>query len=275
MLFSVVGTVHASDLSSSILSRINTASGGDYNRCFTFAQQNDVQDAQHQCFTSALRVIINGFDSTEQSLYAFCVSRNNATSNTQIANCALDSIGFLVPTLTPEQANFYFFCFTQGSSGVSDPAGVETASHGCMVNTLTRTDFTIPSSSTPVDLGGTGDSTGTDIGGGGPGTDIGGTGSSGGSDSQVSFEVKNPLRFKSIEELITAVIKLLIQIGLSIAVLFIVYAGFLYVTAAGNSEKVTKAHQVFLWAVIGTAILLGALVIMSVIQSTISQVTGT
>jgi hypothetical protein len=96
-----------------------------------------------------------------------------------------------------------------------------------------------------------------------------------GTPTKVTFSLDNPLRFTSISGLITALIKLLIQIGLSVAVLFIVYAGFLYVTAAGNSEKVTQAHQVFLWAVVGTAVLLGSLVIMEVIQSTIKDITTT
>ena len=51
----------------------------------------------------------------------------------------------------------------------------------------------------------------------------------------------------------------------------IMYAGFLYVTARGNSSKIEKAHNALLWAVIGAAILLGAWVISQAISSTIDQ----
>lgn len=107
-----------------------------------------------------------------------------------------------------------------------------------------------------------------------PGTPTEDTNNSNPGDKSVSdgFVLRNPLKAKSLEALITDVIKILIQIGLSVAVLFIVYSGYLFVTAGGNSEKVSKAGTVFLWAVVGTAILLGALVIMQVVQNTINQV---
>jgi len=86
------------------------------------------------------------------------------------------------------------------------------------------------------------------------------------------FQLKNPLRYDTVQELVTAFIRILIQIGLSIAVLFIVYSGFLFVTATGNPEKLKTAKQTFIWAVVGTAILLGALVIMEVIVNTIKAI---
>ena len=76
--------------------------------------------------------------------------------------------------------------------------------------------------------------------------------------------IPNPLNssISSIPALIRTIIdSILLPIGGVIAVLMIMYAGFLYVTARGNSSKIEKAHQALLWAVIGAAILLGALVI--------------
>ena len=49
------------------------------------------------------------------------------------------------------------------------------------------------------------------------------------------------------------------------------YGGFLYVTAGGDEEKLGKAQKTITWALVGTAVLLGANVIMNAIQGTISS----
>ena len=56
-----------------------------------------------------------------------------------------------------------------------------------------------------------------------------------------------------------------------VAVFFIVYSGFLFVTARGSEDKLKTAKRALLYSVIGTAILLGAWVIAEVIASTINQ----
>lgn len=74
---------------------------------------------------------------------------------------------------------------------------------------------------------------------------------------------------------IMAFIKLLLDtlfpIASLVAVFFLIYSGFLMVTAGGNEEKLSKARQAFLWTVIGVAILLGAKVLSAVICGTINQ----
>jgi len=55
------------------------------------------------------------------------------------------------------------------------------------------------------------------------------------------------------------------------AVFFIIYAAFLYLTAAGNEEKVKKAGQQLLYAVIAIAIFLVAEVLPSLISSVLGQ----
>ena len=41
---------------------------------------------------------------------------------------------------------------------------------------------------------------------------------------------------------------------ITLRVILIIYAAFLYVTAAGDSEKVKKAHQTIIYAVVGIAV---------------------
>ncbi len=41
-------------------------------------------------------------------------------------------------------------------------------------------------------------------------------------------------------------------------VLALMYAGFLFVTAQGNAEDIKKAKSIFLWAIVGAIVLIGA-----------------
>lgn len=89
-----------------------------------------------------------------------------------------------------------------------------------------------------------------------------------------SFDIKieNPFQKDTIQGLIEVIVKdILMPVGGVIAVLMIMYAGFLYVTAAGNETKIKKAHQALTWAVIGASILLGAWVISQAISATIGK----
>ena len=54
-------------------------------------------------------------------------------------------------------------------------------------------------------------------------------------------------------------------IGLPVAAFFIILTGFMFVSAQGNEEKLTEAHRMLVWTIIGTAIILGAPVIARMI----------
>ncbi|MEK7551893.1 MAG: pilin [Patescibacteria group bacterium] len=65
---------------------------------------------------------------------------------------------------------------------------------------------------------------------------------------------------------------IVLPIGGVIAVLFLVYAGFLFVTARGNEEQLEHAKSTLKWTIIGIAILFGSLVISNGIKDTICQI---
>jgi hypothetical protein len=65
---------------------------------------------------------------------------------------------------------------------------------------------------------------------------------------------------------------ILMPIGVVLAVLAFIYAGFKYVMAQGNVNKVAEAHRTLLYTAIGTAILLGAWTIANVIHNTITSI---
>jgi hypothetical protein len=61
-----------------------------------------------------------------------------------------------------------------------------------------------------------------------------------------------------------------LRIGIPVAALAIIYSGFLFVFARGNSEKLTTAKDTLLYTLIGTAILLGAWAIAELISTTVT-----
>lgn len=86
--------------------------------------------------------------------------------------------------------------------------------------------------------------------------------------------IQNPLgnSNNSLSKLFESITDVAIQLGTVVAGLAIMYAGYMYVTAAGNEEKVNSAQKTLTWAMIGTAILLGAKVIFTAIKGTITSI---
>lgn len=71
---------------------------------------------------------------------------------------------------------------------------------------------------------------------------------------------------KFIEEITNNII---LPVGAVVVVIMIIYAGFLFVVAQGNENKITDAKRAFMYAVIGALILLGSWVIANSIRGTI------
>jgi hypothetical protein len=80
----------------------------------------------------------------------------------------------------------------------------------------------------------------------------------------------NPLRANSLTELFMQIIDILLVFAVPIIVFFIILAGFKYVTAGGNSEKIQGATRALTWAVVGGVLILGAKVLLTVIQNTVN-----
>ena len=74
--------------------------------------------------------------------------------------------------------------------------------------------------------------------------------------SGTSGRISNPLDSDSFSELISGIIDWLIIIGQLIAVIMIIWSGFLFMTSEGEPEKITKAKKSLTWALVGLLILL-------------------
>lgn len=63
--------------------------------------------------------------------------------------------------------------------------------------------------------------------------------------------------------------KIVMPIAVVAVVMYIIYAGFTFVTAQGNPVKITAAKQRLLWALVGAGVLLGATAISKVVENTV------
>jgi hypothetical protein len=79
------------------------------------------------------------------------------------------------------------------------------------------------------------------------------------------FNVANQIKVGTVEDLLVALLNIFIIIATPIIVLFIIYAGFLYVTAQGNSQQVEQATRALTYSIIGGVMVLGAVAISAIV----------
>lgn len=85
-------------------------------------------------------------------------------------------------------------------------------------------------------------------------------------------QAQNPLKFNTVFELLDALLAALILIVFPIVVLLIVYTGFLFVTAQGNSSKLDAAKKALLWTIVGALVVLGSRALSLAIRATVEEV---
>ena len=92
------------------------------------------------------------------------------------------------------------------------------------------------------------------------------------SDPNAQGKIVNPLGPNgptSLEGFIKTLLEGVLKVGIPVVALAIIYCGFLFVSARGNSEKLTKAKDALLFTLIGAAILLGSWAIAQLIRDTV------
>jgi hypothetical protein len=80
---------------------------------------------------------------------------------------------------------------------------------------------------------------------------------------------QNPIHANNVTELLNTVVDIAINIGAIIAVIMFIVIGFKFVLAQGNETELKTAKEWFMYAVIGTAILISSKVIVEVVKSTL------
>ncbi len=106
-----------------------------------------------------------------------------------------------------------------------------------------------------VDQNGSTTGMSTDDSTGGEDDSTGGEDDSTGGESR-GIKIKNWLGSDTFADIAKSIAGFLYTVGLIFAVLMILWAAFLFITSAGNEDRVTQARKAILWAVIGLVILL-------------------
>jgi hypothetical protein len=85
----------------------------------------------------------------------------------------------------------------------------------------------------------------------------------------INDPVFRPLGTHSLPVIIGQVVRALLSVVGVIALVMFVYGGFLWMTSAGNSEKVETAKQTLTWSAIGILVTLGAASLVNFVLKTI------
>lgn len=89
------------------------------------------------------------------------------------------------------------------------------------------------------------------------------------------YLISNPLKgVNSLETVVLNVIKIVEILLIMATVLYLLYAGMMFVTAKGEPGKITKARDALLWGMVGAGLVLCARVIATTIQGTVQGLLG-
>lgn len=85
--------------------------------------------------------------------------------------------------------------------------------------------------------------------------------------------IENWLKVGTIPEFLSALFQDIAEIGAVVLAFYIVYTGFLFVSAQGNEQALQKAKESLKWVLIGGAIILGAWTLSLAVLETINTIT--
>lgn len=106
-----------------------------------------------------------------------------------------------------------------------------------------------------------------------PGTgSIGANPGNGSINAGSGFQLQNPLNVSTICGLIKKVLNVILGLGIPVAMLFLVYSGFLFVVARGNPAKLKEARLNLVHVIFGIALFLGAWLLGQLVANTINQI---
>ncbi len=88
-----------------------------------------------------------------------------------------------------------------------------------------------------------------------------------------SGKIINPIEVDTFDGVIGIFLEGALKLGIPVVAIAIIYCGFLFVSARGNPESITKAKDALLYTLIGAAILIGAMAIAKMISNTVTSIT--
>lgn len=93
-------------------------------------------------------------------------------------------------------------------------------------------------------------------------------------DTALAQGLQAPYESRDIQSLIVTFMRAVVMLALPVIALFIVFAGFKFVAAQGNEGKISEAKDNLKYVLYGSALILGAWVLATLIGGTVKQVLG-
>ena len=90
--------------------------------------------------------------------------------------------------------------------------------------------------------------------------------------STLSFQVPNPLgsNTTTLNGFLANVLDAIVLLLTPVIVIMLIYSGFLFISAQGKAEELTKAKNALIYTLIGAAIILGAKGLADVLKNTVT-----
>jgi len=89
----------------------------------------------------------------------------------------------------------------------------------------------------------------------------------------LSYNIRSSLNpnLTTVESFIEAILNVLLVLSVPIIIICIIFAGFTYVTAQGNPEKIKTANRSLTYALIGAVLILGAVALSGIIAGLVNS----
>lgn len=85
----------------------------------------------------------------------------------------------------------------------------------------------------------------------------------------IGVTLPNPLAVNTFFELLESIIQLIFIAGIAISPVFVIWGGFMFITAAGDARKVTSAANILKYAFVGILIIIFARSVVFIIKNVI------
>ncbi len=82
--------------------------------------------------------------------------------------------------------------------------------------------------------------------------------------------LQNPINATSVPELVNSIVKAILGMVGALALFMFVYGGMLWMTSAGNAQRIEKGKETLIWATIGLVIIFASYAILSFIFTALS-----
>lgn len=90
--------------------------------------------------------------------------------------------------------------------------------------------------------------------------------------AQGTAKVTNPLDAENVGQFLLDIVDVITTLAVPVIAIMIIYAGFLFVTAGGDENQIETAKDTALYVAIGAAIILGADLIIAVLENTTESI---